>query len=142
MKLVLMSQPHLSDLQTTNLTTNVKTPLVIVLHGGLWQCGKCGKRLRMERRSRSRGFVVVYPEGTRRSWNAGGAVVLRRPENSDDVGFSRAIKRVIDTSIDRNALHGRHLEWRRDDLSLRLRRYHFLLLRLASSLFFGGMAAD
>jgi polyhydroxybutyrate depolymerase len=37
------------------------------------------------------GFVVVYPDGIRRTWNAGGCCETAMRENVDDVGFVNAM---------------------------------------------------
>jgi polyhydroxybutyrate depolymerase len=63
-------------------------PLVVVLHGGFGSGAQAEKSYNWDAEADAEGFVVVYPDGVRRSWNAGGTccgTALR--DNIDDVGF-------------------------------------------------------
>lgn len=70
----------------------VATPVVLMFHGG----GGTGLQLE-ERSSRMspvadrEGFVVVYPDGTGRTWNAGGCCGPAARDAVDDVGFVGAL---------------------------------------------------
>jgi polyhydroxybutyrate depolymerase len=63
-------------------------PLVVVLHGGFGSGAQAEKSYSWDAEADAEGFVVAYPDGVRRSWNAGGTccgTALR--DNIDDVGF-------------------------------------------------------
>ena len=80
-----------------NYSAKQSYPLVIALHGG----GGTAKQLMNNTRRRfnklatKEGFVVVYPQGVKKSWNDNSARDqngFARKENIDDVGF---IKKMI-----------------------------------------------
>jgi polyhydroxybutyrate depolymerase len=63
-------------------------PLIVVLHGGFGSGAQAEKSYNWDAEADTEGFVVVYPNGVRRSWNAGGpccGTALR--DGVDDVGF-------------------------------------------------------
>jgi polyhydroxybutyrate depolymerase len=67
------------------------TPLVLNFHGATMTAALQQQTTGMNAKADQAGFVVVYPEGVDRTWNAGvccGAVVSN---NVDDVGFARAL---------------------------------------------------
>ena len=69
---------------------NKSMPLVIALHGG-GGTGKGMKRLSLggfNTLADKKGFVVVYPDGTKRAWNDGRD---ERYSQADDVGFISAL---------------------------------------------------
>jgi polyhydroxybutyrate depolymerase len=71
-----------------NLDHSKPAPLVIVLHGGFGSGAQAERSYNWDAESDRHGFVVVYPDGVRRSWNAGG--ICCGPayrEHVDDVGF-------------------------------------------------------
>jgi polyhydroxybutyrate depolymerase len=67
-------------------------PLVIALHGGGNTAESLVGTTQLDQAAEGNGFVVAYPEGVRRAWNAGFCCTAGRPD-IDDVGF---IFRVID----------------------------------------------
>ena len=63
-------------------------PLVVVLHGGFGTGAQAEKSYRWDTEAEAGGFVVVYPDGVRRSWNAGGPCCGKaQRDHIDDVGF-------------------------------------------------------
>jgi polyhydroxybutyrate depolymerase len=68
------------------------TPLVLVFHGRLGT-GRLMEHMTGFSDIADRGFIVGYPDGIGRSWNAGHGVGLAESVGVDDVGF---IARLID----------------------------------------------
>lgn len=66
---------------------SVRTPLVIVLHGGLGTADGVETALNMNGEAEKHGFSVAYLNGFHRSWNAGGCCGHARRDNVDDVGY-------------------------------------------------------
>jgi polyhydroxybutyrate depolymerase len=63
-------------------------PLVIVLHGGFGTGAQAERSYNWDAEADRRGFVVVYPDGIKRSWNAGGKCCGRAfRDGVDDVAF-------------------------------------------------------
>ena len=75
----------------------VRTPLVIVLHGGGGNAENAERMTGFTVKARKEGFVVVYPEGSGRlrhallTWNAGHCCGYAMKENVDDVAFISAL---------------------------------------------------
>lgn len=77
-------------------------PLVLVLHGGANSVEDTVKTTLFDREASAGEFIVAYPEGTRREWNAGtccGSAPTRKP---DDIGFLTAVldELVADHPVD------------------------------------------
>lgn len=68
-------------------------PLVIVLHGGNNTVEDAVKTTLFDREAAAGDFIVAYPEGTGRAWNAGSCCGSAPRRNPDDVGF---LTRVLD----------------------------------------------
>src|SRR4029077_1480798 len=71
-------------------------PLVVVLHGAFGTGQQAEKSYRWDDMPQAKGFVVAYPDGYRRSWNAGGECcgpAFR--ENIDDVIFITAVIHAV-----------------------------------------------
>jgi polyhydroxybutyrate depolymerase len=60
-------------------------PVVIVLHGAGGYARIMPPYTRMDKEARRDGFIVVYPEGTNRTWNAGICCGLAVQRKVDDV---------------------------------------------------------
>lgn len=76
-----------------NPSAQARWPLVVALHPG-WATGESMAEMsRLHRQPGSENFAVVYPDGFRRSWNAGECCGRAQARNLDDVGF---ILRMID----------------------------------------------
>ena len=73
-----------------------QVPLVVVLHGGFGSGAQAEKSYNWDAVADAEGFVAVYPDGIRHSWNAGGTCCGKALRNNvDDVGFiSRMIAAV------------------------------------------------
>jgi polyhydroxybutyrate depolymerase len=70
-------------------------PLVVVLHGGFGTGRQAEGSYHWDAQADRRGFVVAYPDGVRRSWNAGGICCgLAHRNDVDDLGF---LTRLIET---------------------------------------------
>jgi polyhydroxybutyrate depolymerase len=84
-------------------------PLVVVLHGGGGSGAGVAKQTGFTAEADRRGFVVAYPDGTRRAgspldalgrlgfytWNAGDCCGPAMEQDVDDVGFIRAMVAAI-----------------------------------------------
>ncbi len=87
----------------SGLGRKAPVPLVVVLHGGFGSGTQAQKSYGWDETAAAEGFVVVYPNGFRRSWNAGGTCcgpALR--DAVDDVAFLDATIRAVaaEESID------------------------------------------
>ena len=91
-----------------SLSRRESVPLVLVLHGGFGSGSQAEQTYRWDQLADREGFVVVYPDGVGRSWNAGGMCcgpALR--EGVDDAGF---LAQLIETvakaeNIDRRRVY-------------------------------------
>jgi polyhydroxybutyrate depolymerase len=73
--------------------------LVIVLYGGFGTGAQAEKTYHWDATADRNGFVVVYPDGFRRSWNAGGGCCGPASHDSvDDVGFIADLIRSVTRS--------------------------------------------
>jgi polyhydroxybutyrate depolymerase len=68
-----------------------ETPVVLVFHGGLGTGRFIQKQSRMNPVSDEEGFLAVFPDGLRTTWNAGGCCEYAMRQNVDDVGFVAAL---------------------------------------------------
>jgi polyhydroxybutyrate depolymerase len=75
-----------------NLDREKPIPLVLAFHGRLGT-GQLMEQMTGFSEIAERGFIVAYPDGIGRSWNAGHGVGLAESEGVDDVDF---IARLID----------------------------------------------
>ncbi|GGN45288.1 hypothetical protein GCM10010109_79340 [Actinoplanes campanulatus] len=67
-------------------------PLVLVLHGGAGSGAQAERSYGWDARADRDGFVVVYPDGVNRSWNAGpGCCGPATRDGVDDVAFLEAV---------------------------------------------------
>ena len=83
-------------------------PLVVVLHGGFGSARQAEKSYKWNKEADRQGFVVVYPDGIRRAWNAGGICCGRPNRNKiDDVKFlTKLLETVVqDENIDRTHVY-------------------------------------
>ena len=78
------------------LGRNNAVPLVVVLHGGFGNGHQAETSYRWDGTAQTNGFVVAYPDGYRRSWNAGGNCCgAAYSENVDDIKFITAVIRAV-----------------------------------------------
>ncbi|MGB1697086.1 MAG: alpha/beta hydrolase family esterase [Thermoplasmatota archaeon] len=66
-------------------------PLLIALHGGLGTPRSMMDKSQFDTWADQEGFIVVYPEGMDRTWNAGHCCGKARDQNRDDVAFLEAV---------------------------------------------------
>ena len=62
-------------------------PLVVVLHGGFGSAGQAEQSYGWDEVADRHGFLVAYPDGVGRSWNAGWCCGPARTHEVDDVAF-------------------------------------------------------
>src|ERR1700676_5204131 len=62
-------------------------PLVVVLHGGFGTGAGAEAQYRWDPMADRNGFVVLYPDGLQRAWNAGDCCGQPRARGVDDVAF-------------------------------------------------------
>lgn len=72
-------------------TSGHAVPLLLALHGRLGTGDAQAKMTRFDTQADRFGFIVAYPDGVGRSWNAGHGVGPAANENVDDVGFIAAL---------------------------------------------------
>jgi polyhydroxybutyrate depolymerase len=74
-------------------------PLVIVLHGGFGSGAQAEKAYNWDAKADEQGFVVVYPDGKDRTWNAGGGCCgPAYKQHLDDTGFLTALIHAVQQS--------------------------------------------
>lgn len=66
-------------------------PLVIALHGGVGTGKIMEGQTGLDAVADQHGFIVAYPDGIGRAWNAGSCCAKPMKEKVDDVGFIRAV---------------------------------------------------
>ncbi len=76
-------------------TAGPGAPLVVVLHGAGGSGADVRATLGWDRLADRAGFVVAYPDGLDRSWNAGGCCGPARDRRVDDVGFLDALAAAV-----------------------------------------------
>ena len=73
-----------------------RLPLVLALHGYTQSVGGLETETRLNDEAAAGGFVLAYPAGINRSWNAGSCCADAQARNIDDVAF---IKQIIDQLV-------------------------------------------
>jgi polyhydroxybutyrate depolymerase len=74
------------------------SPVVLMFHGLYGSPQDLGPFTKMNPKADARGFLVVYPEGAGKSWNAGACCGDAASQKVDDVGFVRAILDHLEAS--------------------------------------------
>jgi len=69
--------------------------LVIVLHGGFGSDEQAEKSYGWDALAEREGFIVAYPNGVGRTWNAGACCGSAAKDNIDDLGFITAVIKDI-----------------------------------------------
>lgn len=72
-------------------TTGQAMPLVIMLHGGYGSAAQAQRSYSWDAQADRGGFIVAYPDGVARSWNAGSCCGPAQSRNVDDVAFIGAV---------------------------------------------------
>ena len=85
-----------------NFDTQTNKSLVIALHGGVGSPKNIEDQSQLSVLSDKEGFLVCYPKGYKRTWNAGGCCGKAVEKNMDDVGFISALidQLIADYNID------------------------------------------
>lgn len=90
------------------LAKDAPVPLVVMLHGGLGSGEQAEEAYGWDREAERGGFVVVYPDGVGRTWNAGGECCGPAKRKAvDDVGFLDTLLDTVarDEHIDRRRIY-------------------------------------
>lgn len=74
-------------------------PLLIALHGGIGTPKSMMDKSQFDDLADQEGFVVAYPEGKDRTWNAGYCCGKARDNNVDDVAFLEALIDRVDVEV-------------------------------------------
>ncbi|MBB3754326.1 polyhydroxybutyrate depolymerase [Mycolicibacterium sp. BK634] len=74
-------------------------PLVVMLHGGYGTGAQAERAYRWDAQADDGHFVVVYPDGLDRAWNAGSCCGLPARSGVDDVAFLSAMVGVIEQQM-------------------------------------------
>jgi len=74
-------------------------PLVLNFHGATMSASLQQTTTGMDRKADAEGFVVVYPDGIDRSWNAGVCCRGAASGMVDDVGFARALVEHVEGRV-------------------------------------------
>jgi polyhydroxybutyrate depolymerase len=82
-------------------------PLVLMLHGGYGDGAQAERAYNWDAEADSGHFVVAYPDGVDRAWNAGSCCGITKKQNVDDVGFITAMVRDIaaQTAVDPSRIY-------------------------------------
>lgn len=65
--------------------------LVVMLHGGLGDGAGAARQGNWDAAADAGGFIAVFPDGYRRTWNAGGCCGAAMRDGVDDIGFIDAL---------------------------------------------------
>jgi polyhydroxybutyrate depolymerase len=74
-------------------------PLVVMLHGGFGTGAQAERSYHWDSEADAGHFLVAYPDGLMRAWNAGTCCGEPQRTNSDDVGFITAMVGAIEQEI-------------------------------------------
>jgi len=75
-------------------------PLVVMLHGGFGSASQAEKSYHWDAEADSGHFLVAYPNGLDRAWNAGGGCCgMPGRAGTDDIGFITAMVSAIEHAI-------------------------------------------
>jgi polyhydroxybutyrate depolymerase len=80
--------------------TDGPSTLVVMLHGGFGSAEQAELTYGWDAQAERDGFIVAYPEGEGRSWNAGDCCGPAMKRDLDDVGFIDAVVSEIGDSLD------------------------------------------
>jgi polyhydroxybutyrate depolymerase len=93
----------------SNYDPSKPLPLVIALHGGFGTGAIMEKQTRLDTLADGARFIVAYPDGFKRSWNAGDQCCdPARKQHVDDIGFMRDLIAKIgsDYKVDPARVYG------------------------------------
>lgn len=83
----------------TTLTEGPST-VVLMLHGGFGSAEQAELAYGWDAAAEELGWVIVYPEGVRRSWNGGDCCGAAAARDLDDVGFIEAVVAEVSAGIE------------------------------------------
>jgi polyhydroxybutyrate depolymerase len=75
----------------TSLSSSQPIPVVFVFHGGTGTARGAAVQTGFDAEAERRGFLIVYPQGLRRTWNAGSCCGPAARLGVDDVAFVSAL---------------------------------------------------
>jgi len=78
---------------------NGAAPLVVMLHGGFGTGAQAERSYHWDAEADNGHFLVAYPDGLRRAWNAGTCCGEPQRDNVDDVGFITAMVAAIEQQM-------------------------------------------
>ena len=77
-----------------------RVPLVVMLHGGFGSAAQAQSAYGWDAEADANHFAVVYPDGVRAAWNAGGGCCgVPAGSNIDDVAFISQVVREISATL-------------------------------------------
>jgi polyhydroxybutyrate depolymerase len=83
-----------------SLPSGRSVPLVVVLHGGAGSGAQAERAYGWNATADREGFVVAYPDGVRRSWNAGpGCCGPANRDGADDVRFVEGVVAAVSRGV-------------------------------------------
>ena len=75
-------------------------PLVVMLHGGFGSASQAEKSYHWDSEADAGHFLVAYPDGLNRAWNAGGGCCgVPGRTGADDIGFITAMVSAIEHAV-------------------------------------------
>jgi len=74
-------------------------PLVVMLHGGFGNGAQAERSYNWDSEADNGHFLVAYPDGILRAWNAGSCCGEPQRTNADDVGFITAMVGAIEQQL-------------------------------------------
>lgn len=77
-----------------SLSRSRPVPLVVMLHGGFGSADQAESAYGWDAAADDAGFVVAYPDGLHRAWNAGTCCGAPSKEGTDDVAFIEQVVRA------------------------------------------------
>jgi polyhydroxybutyrate depolymerase len=83
------------EYRPANINHSTPVPLVIVLHGGFGSDSQAEKSYGWDELADRQGFIVAYPNGLSRSWNAGNCCGPAAKDKVDDLGFLTSVIKDI-----------------------------------------------
>jgi polyhydroxybutyrate depolymerase len=75
------------------------SPLVVMLHGGYGDGAQAERAYNWDAQADAGRFVVAYPDGMDRAWNAGTCCGIPKNRDIDDVGFVTAMVGAIEAQL-------------------------------------------
>ncbi|KAA1249277.1 polyhydroxybutyrate depolymerase [Mycobacterium simiae] len=74
-------------------------PVVVMMHGGYGTGAQAERAYHWDAKADNGHFLVVYPDGLNRAWNAGSCCGMPQQSNVDDIGFISAMVGAIEQQM-------------------------------------------